>query len=50
MESTPLKLADGNVQSNTYYEFSPKKPITFVSKFTGWVKNIVRFFITPPKA
>jgi len=51
MESTPLKLADGNIQPNTYYEFPPKNRTNyskFVTKFGAWIKNIVNFFTTPP--
>jgi len=48
MESTPLKLADGNIQPNTYYEFPPKKRTKFVRKFGAWIKKIVKFITTPP--
>jgi|UniRef100_A0A6C0LQ14 hypothetical protein len=48
MESTPLKLADGNILPNTYYEFPQKKRSKFSAKFGAWIKKVVKFFTTPP--
>jgi len=48
MEYTPLKLADGNVKTNTYYEFPTPQRTNFVTKVGAWIKKMVKFITTPP--
>ena len=51
MESTPLKLADGNVKTDTYYSFGEPTRTNrnkFMTKVGAWIKKVLNFFTTPP--